>query len=162
MILLKSGETERVMPVIGKAFSEVDYSNIGHDDLEKYCETVMALNTPKAWETIAMLFDDIGLASLDEFDGVACCRALESHGYQEGLKYYRALLDNRETGIPNMVGWGRQIAFMFGDKLLEGYADHDEVAKKILADTKEDSAERLKATKSWLDARLAKMKGKGD
>jgi hypothetical protein len=162
MILLKSGDVERALPLIGKAFSEANYSNMSDDTMDAYCATVMEVNSPQAWEAIEMLFDDNGIATLDDFDSVACCRALESHGSPAGLKHYRALLDNRETGIPNMVSWSRPIAYKFGDKLLDGYAPQDKTARKILADTQEDSEARLAATRIWLDGRLAKVNAGGN
>ncbi len=158
MILLKSGDAERALPVIGKAFSEANYSNTTGEELDTFAATLMKVDSPKAWAAVAMLFDDIGIATLDDFDSAVCCRALEAHGNPAGLKYFRALLDNRDTGIPNMVSWGRPIAHKFGDKLLEGYAASDEAAKRILVDTKPDSEERLVASKTWLNGRLGKLK----
>ena len=161
MIFLKAGDEERALPYIGKSFSKANYSNISADDLEIHVAAVTRLNTPQAWDALALLFDDIGIATLVDFDSVACCRALESHGRPEGLSFYLSLLDNRETGIPLMVGWGRPIAHMFGEKLLDGYVAHDPAAKKILAATKADSEERLAATKAWLDARAGDLKKVG-
>lgn len=156
LILLEAGEHERALPVIGEVFAKADYSNMGTEDLAESTAILAKENSPASWEAIARLFDDIGIASSD-FDNVPLCRQLEARGNAAGLRHYRALLDNRDTGIPNMVGWGRVIAHMFGDKLLEGYAEHDRAAKKILADTKPDTEERLTATKLWLDARLRKL-----
>lgn len=153
LILLEAGDPDRALPVIGDVFAEADYSNMSEEDLRESTGIVAEANSPQAWETIARLFDDIGIAT-SSFDNVPLCRQLEARGNPAGLKHYRSLLDNRETSIPMRVGWGRPIAFMFGDKLLEGYADHDPAAKKILADTLIDSEERLAATKAWLDGRL--------
>lgn len=164
MIFLKAGDVERALPVIGKAFSEANHSNVSGSEMGTWVSTVMKLEIPEACGAVAMLFDDMGIASLDTnhgFDRVACCRALEGKGNPAGLRFYRTMLDNHENGIPNLVSWGRPICHIFGEELLEGYAAHDESAKSILVITKPDSEERLTETKTWLDGRLEKLKTGG-
>ncbi len=156
LILLEAGERDRALAVIGDAFAKANHSNMSAEDLRESTGIVAKENSPRAWEAIARLFDDIGIASND-FDNVPLCRELEARGNPAGLRHYRTLLENRDTGIPNMVGWSRVIAHMFGDKLLEGYALQDPAVKKILADTKPDTETRRAATKAWLDTRLQKL-----
>ena len=66
-------------------------------------------------------------------------------------------------GIPGKVGWGDRtvVAHMFADRLIDGYAPHDESAAAIRRSTKPETEERLAAVIRWLEARIEKLDARG-
>jgi hypothetical protein len=157
-ILVHAEEVERGAAAVGDALSRVSYANISDPGLTRAVKFLIAEDRPECWAALRRLFDGIGTITISNFDPIVACRALEERGDPVGLIYYRKLLDNRETGIPNMVGWGRQIAHMFSDRLIEGYAPKDAGAQTIKEQTGSETEERLQAVKGWLDARIAAVK----
>ena len=152
--LLATGDRERAFQVLGKEFPKYDYSFISADYVREIVGILTKDNSSRAWDILGRLFDDSRFATLSSIDSVDLCRSLEAHGNAGGLQAYRKLLDNMETSATGMPYTGRPVAYVFGDKLLEGYASHDRAAKKILAGTRRDSEQRRKATCDWLDGRI--------
>jgi len=155
-------------PLVGKYLEHVDpgvqmeaalNTNMGEQSLRRYVPIVASDGSPAAWKALASLFKGVDIATITGYDNIPLCRQLEEQGFAAGLKHYREMLNNRTSGIPGKVGWGDDtvVAYMFADRLIDGYAPHNESAAAIKRSTKPKTEERLSAVFRWLEARIEKL-----
>lgn len=160
LILLANKDDQNGSRILGQGLSRANHTNISGSSLNRAFQQAAQLDRPVVWKALDQVFDNIEVFTISHIELAKLARQLEAQGSTSGLDFYHDLLENRETGIPNMVSWSSPIAFLAADQLIKEYAEHDPAAMKISKSIKADTEEQLQATKIWLNKRLETFKNK--